>query len=274
VKRLLVLLAVLALALPAAAEAKQLTVSSGQVKATLTYSKNASGFGYKGEKLTIARAGQTLFDGVPGPGKCRGTCDPTVGFGSRQPPLIVRDVDEDSEPEVVYTAYTGGAHCCIVAQFYALSADSTHYAPVSHFFGDPGFGIEDLDHNGELEVVTADDAFAYRFTSYAFSGLPLLVLRYSHGVFTDLTTSFPGRLRAESARFWRNYKKLRGNSDDTPRGQISAWAADQYRLGHRKHALAVLRAQGRRGFLAHPGGAAKFIARLDRFLRKHGYTSP
>jgi hypothetical protein len=274
VTRLLVLAAVLTLALPAAAEATQLSVGSGQVKATLTYSKNASGFGYKGEKLTIVRAGQTLFNGVPGPGKCRETCDPTVALGSAQPPLIVRDIDDDSEPDVVYTAYTGGAHCCIVAEFYALSPDSTRYTRVSHFFGDPGFRIEDLDHNGQPEVVTADDRFAYRFTAYAFSGLPLLVLRYSHGVFTDLTTSFPGRLRAESARFWRNYKKLRGNKDDTARGQISAWAADQYRLGHRKHALAVLRAQARRGFLAHPGGAAKFITRLDRFLRKHGYTSP
>jgi hypothetical protein len=252
---------------------KQLTVSGGDVKATLTYSRDSSTFGYKTEKLTITRAGRVLYDDVPHPSACHGfACGPTVGFGPRQPPLVVRDLDGDGEPEVVYSAYTGGAHCCSVGQFFSLAGGGKRYSTVDRLFGDPGFGIEDLNRDGRPEVVTADDAFAYRFTFYAASGLPLLVLRFDHGRFAEITRRFPGRLRREAAEFWRTYKKIRKSHDDSPRGQISAWAADEYRLGRRKHALAVLRGEVRSGFLAQPGGGAKFIRTLDRFLRQRGYA--
>jgi hypothetical protein len=270
----LALFAVLALALPpAGADAKQLRVTGGQVKATLTYTRSSDPTGYKTQNLTIERAGQKLFTGVPSIKACKGfECSPTVGLGPRQPPLIVRDLDGDGEPEVVYSAFTGGAHCCSVAAFYELAAGATRYASVERDFGDPGFGIKDLDHDGLPEVVTADDAFAYRFTSYAFSGLPMLVLRYDHGHFKGITSGFKTRLRTEARDFWKGYKNLRASKDDTPRGQISAWAADEYRLGRRTHALAVLRREVRRGHLAHPGGGASFIRALDRFLKRRGYA--
>jgi hypothetical protein len=271
------LIAILALPLalpPAGADAKQLSVTGGQVKATLTYKRNSDSTGYKTEKLTITRAGAELYSGVPSIKACKGfTCSPTVGFGAAQRPLIVRDLDGDGEPEIVYTAFTGGAHCCIVAEFFELASDDSRYSSVDRAFGNPGLGIKDLNHDGRPEVVTADDAFAYRFTSYAFSALPMLVLRYDHGHFSAITANFKGRLRAESKRLWRGYKTLRPHRDDTARGQISAWAADQYRLGRRKHALAVLRREVRRGYLSQPDGGTKFIRTLDRFLKKHGYAA-
>jgi hypothetical protein len=100
----------------------------------------------------------------------------------------------------------------------------------------------------------------------------MLVLRYDHGRFKNITANFKGRLRAEAKLLWRGYKTLRPHHDDSARGQIAAWAADQYRLGRRAHALAVLRREVRRGFLSHPGAGAKFIRRLDRFLKKRGYA--
>jgi hypothetical protein len=274
VKPLAALVAVLALALPASAAAKQLTVSGGGVKATLTYSRDPSSFGYRTDKLTITRAGQELFSAVPSLKACKDfPCGPTVGFGPGLPPLVVRDLDADGEPEVVYSAYTGGAHCCSVAQFFELASDGQRYTTAERVFGDPGFGIRDLNHDGRPEIVSADDTFAYRFTSYAFSGLPMLVLRYDRGHFKAITRQFPGLLRKEAAGFWRGYKKLRGSKDDTPRGQISAWAADEYRLGKRTYALGILRREVRHGYLADPGSGAKFINTLDRFLRGRGYAA-
>jgi hypothetical protein len=274
VKAALATLLVALLAPAASADAKQLSVRHGPVKATLTYSGARPSPGATTEKLTITRAGRELYSGVPSIEGCTGsTCSPTVGFGAAQPPLIVRDLDGDGEPEVVYTAFTGGAHCCIVAAFFELASDSSHYLAVDRPFGDPGFGVEDVNHDGRPEIVTGDDSFAYRFTSYAFSGLPLLVLHYAHGHFKGVTTHFKGRLRAESKLFWRGYKTLRAHRDDSSRGQIAAWAADQYRLGKRAHALAILRREVRRGFLSHPDAGTKFIHRLDRFLKRRGYAS-
>jgi hypothetical protein len=271
--RAAILLALLiALLIPATAGAKQVSVSSGGVIATLTYSSDAKNYGFKADGLTIVRNGQKLYDAIPQPAACQGfPCGPTVGFGKGLPPLQVRDLDADGEPEVVYSAFTGGAHCCSIAEVFQLSADATRYTTVDRNFGDPGFGLEDLNGDGRPEVVTADDAFAYTFSAYAFSGLPLSVLQYDHGSFTDITSSFPRLLRREARQFWRGYRQLRRNKDDTARGQIAAWAADQYRLGRRAYALAILRREVRKGFLASPGGGTKFIRDLDKFLRAHGY---
>jgi hypothetical protein len=271
--RAALLLGLLGLLAPAAAGAQQLTVSRGDVSATLSYSRDAADFGYTTEKLTIVRGGQMLYDAIPHPAGCQDfACGPTVGFGFGQPPLIVRDLNADGEPEVIYTAYTGGAHCCILAQVFELAPGGAAYTAADRFFGDPGFGLGDLDSDGRLEIVTADDAFAYRFTSYAFSGLPLQVLRYDHGRFADVTNAFPGALRREAGVFWHAYKRLRKNRDDTPRGLIAAWAADQYRLGKRRYALEILHREARRGYLSHPDASGKFIRALDRFLRRGGYA--
>ena len=263
----------LALLVPAGAAAKRYSARSGSVEATLTYSRDAANYGFKADGLKIVRGGQVLYDGVPHPAECGDLpCGPTVDFGPGLPPLIVRDLDADGEPEVVYSAYTGGAHCCSVAQVFELSPGASGYTAVGRFFGDPGFGIEDLDGDGRPEIVTADDAFAYRFTAYLFSGLPLSVLRYDHGRFVDVTRSFPRLLQPEARQFWRAYKDLRKNRDDSARGMAAAWAADQYRLGKRAHALRMLRKEVRHGYLAHPGGGAKFIRTLDRFLLRRGYA--
>jgi hypothetical protein len=242
------------------------------VTATLTYSTDAQNYAFKADGLTIVRNGQTLYNAVPQPAACQGSpCGPTVGFGKGLPPLQVRDLDADGEPEVVYSAYTGGAHCCSVGEVFQLSADATRYTTADRNFGDPGFGIQDLNGDGRIEIVTADDAFAYTFSAYAFSGLPLSVLRYDHGTFNDVTSSFPQKLRREARQFWRGYLHLRRNKDDTARGQIAAWAADQYRLGKRSYALGILKREVGKGFLAQPGGGKRFIRDLDKFLRGHGY---
>jgi hypothetical protein len=71
--------------------------------------------------------------------------------------------------------------------------------------------------------------------------------------------------------FWHAYKRLRRNRDDTPRGLIAAWAADQYRLGKRKYAVRILHREAHRGYLSRPDGSGRFILTLDRFLRRGGY---
>src|SRR5690349_15442545 len=148
----------------APAGAKTFSAEQGAVKATVTYNKTAV------TRLTIVRNGATLFDAVPGLETCGGApCAPS-GFQG-DPPLRVLDLDGDSEPEVVYSAYSGGAHCCSIAGVFELNAQGTAYTMAEHNFFDPGFQIR-TTASGPL-FFTADDAFAYRFTAYAFSGLPI-----------------------------------------------------------------------------------------------------
>jgi hypothetical protein len=272
-RALLVALAALLCTAPAAS-AKQVTVERGSVTATLSYSKAPDGgYGYRFDGLEISRDGKLLHDGVPAPAPCREfACGPTIGMKGF-PALRVRDLDADGEPEVLLTAFTGGAHCCVIAQILQLEGDRSGYEAVDFDFGNGGFSLRDPDGDGGPEFVSSDEAFAYRFTAYAFSGRPLLISRYERGTLTDVTNSFPGLIRRDARAYWRGYLSLRENHDNTARGQISAWAADQYRLGKRTRALEVLRREARRGYLAStPARGLRWVKVLDSFLRSRGYS--
>ena len=239
------------------AGAKTFSAEQGAVKATVTYNKTTT------TRLTIVRNGATLYDAAPNIESCGGApCVPS-GFEG-DPPLRVLDLDGDSEPEVVYSAYSGGAHCCSIAEIFDLNAQGTAYTTAEHNFFDPGFQIRTTS-SGPL-FFTADDAFAYRFTAYAFSGLPIQILQYANGDFTDRTNDFPALIRKDAKRWRKVYNRARKRTDRTQQGAAAAWAADQYRLGKRASALRFLHAEVKRGHLR-----AKFVKGLDKFLKKHGY---
>ena len=251
------------LAVAAPASAKTFSAQQNGVQATITYTKTST------TNLSITRNGATLFSAAPTIEGCGGPgCVPS-GFAG-DPPLRVLDLDGDGEPEVVYSAYSGGAHCCSFAQVYRF--DGTTYTASEQDFWDPGFRLKDLNGDGVPEWLTADDAFAYRFTAYAFSGLPVQIFRWSAGKFTDVTKSFPAQIKADAKRWLKVYKGARNHRDGTEFGAVAAWAADQYHLGKRSAALRYLRREARAGRLRGPGAhGAKFGKVLDRFLRKRGY---
>ena len=55
---------------------------------------------------------------------------------------------------------------------------------------------------------------------------------------------------------------------------IAAWAADQDLLGHVKLVNRFLHQQAVAGHLNAPfaGGGTQFVAKLEKFLRRHGYV--
>jgi len=162
-------------------------------------------------------------------------------------PLTIADLDGDGEPEVLVDLYTGGAHCC----FYTvvLRYDGHSYEAVTHLWGDPGYELSDLDHDGRPELVSADDRFADQFTAYASSLLPVQVWRYDHGMLTDVTSQYP-----------------------------DAWLADEYRLGLGDEGWAKIRAAYARGELSSPRvdpiwpAGQKYLSALRSFLVKTGYA--
>jgi hypothetical protein len=269
------LLATLALALlPAAAGAKTVSAERDGVTAVLDYTRDKNG-GYVANELTIARNGTVLFDAKPEPEACDGfACWPTVGFGRTIKPLRIVDYEGDGESEVLFTAYTGGAHCCIVGQVFSLSEDQTGYTAVDHNFGDSGFRLRDLGKDGTLESVSNDWRFDYAFTAYAFQGKPIQIFRFEGGEFVDVTGSFLGLVRRDARVYFRRYKKIRARRDGTALGQISAWAADRYRLGKRDATLRFLHREARRGYLRGPGKVKgrRFVSELDGFLLRLGYS--
>jgi hypothetical protein len=245
------------------------TATSGPVTATLSYDHTGDAFEWNNLQLTISRDGTQVFAADPSFGDCASPYCAPAGEAMTDS-VKAADLDGDGEPEVVLDLYTGGAHCCFVSRFYRW--DGTTYVPSDRNFGDPSYRLEDLDGDGVTEIVTADDRFAYAFTAFAFSLLPVRIYDLRAGAWQLVTKRFPDQVRADARANWRYFKKAARQNE--PRGAIAAWVADQFMLGHRSYAKRTLQRLARAKRLPglfSPKSQTKFVRNLLSFLGRHGY---
>jgi hypothetical protein len=266
---LLVVAALCLIATPAALATTQ-TAGAGNVTATFTFQGKVPNF--HGLRLTIARGGAVVYDEPVVSKFCEELCWPGPAVGQR-PSVQVVDLEHTGEPDVVLDLYSGGAHCCTVVQVFSWGAAASRYVETERVFGDPDARVVDLRHDGRFEFLTADDSFAYRFTDYAASGLPIEILTFAGGQFTDVTRSYPALVAKDAARWLKAFEGMAREHYVDSVGVIAAWAADEDLLGHGKLVSRYLHRQAAAGHLNAPdaAGGTKFIANLQRFLRRRGY---
>jgi hypothetical protein len=247
------------------------------ISAVLSYQEGLGGpLPYYDLKFAISRSGTSFYEQPVSSGYCASGCVPEDLSDEPGKPssVSVTDLEGNGQPSVVLELNTGGAHCCTVVQVFSYDPGVMTFRSVERDFGDPGALITDVAGDGKLEFESADDRFAYAFTSYAYSGLPLEILRFEEGRFVDATKAFPAALATDAARWLKVFRANRRSGHGL--GAIAAWAADEEKLGH--HAL-VAHTLSREAQLHNlhseagqgPGGHA-FIAKLQRFLKKTGYT--
>jgi hypothetical protein len=270
-RRMVAVLSVLAaLALPATAAATTQTAHARNVTATFSYT-------FKGDisanvHLTIARGGAVVYSHpVVGPRRVCGTdCRPGGAPGHKSVHVI--DLNHNGSLQVVLDLMSEGAHCCFVEQVFTFHPKTNTYTYASHDFGDPGARIVDLAHNGRHEFLTRDDTFAYRFDSFAASGLPIQILRFSGGYFRNVTRHYP-KLIAAGARLWlKAYKATASQQWQDGSGAIAAWAADDDLLGHSSLVKSYLGQQAATGHINGFVSGRTFVTQLQKFLHRHGYV--
>jgi len=208
--------------------------------------------------LVVTVDGKTILD--------RSLCTPLrCGIATQQTLSLHRL--SGGTPDAVLDYYTGGAHCC----FWSLIVAPTGKTIV-HDWGDAGYKI--VGYQGAPQLVSADDRFAYEFDAFAFSGLPLLIERFSNGGFVDVTSSYPNLVAADAHSWYAAYQS--GIKSHTGLGALAAWAADEDTLGNPKLVARVLARELRHGHLRSDGGAPwkggkAFVAELQTFLKRTGY---
>jgi subtilisin-like proprotein convertase family protein len=251
---------------------EHVTARSGAVSADLSYRE--SDFDYRDINVTVRRADHVALHAPLSRFACRGC--PSSGFNAITPrPLTIRDLDGDGEPEVLVDVYTGGAHCCFYTAILRYLGGT--YRGKTVFWGDPGYSVERLD--GQVVLVSADDHFAYEFTSYAASGLPIQIWRYDRGKLTDVTSELPALVRRDAAMWWGSYLGARRQKEDV-RGVLAAWLADEYRLGLGDEGWKQVRAAFARGEVSAPRvdplwpAGRHYLDALRRFLVERGYATP
>ena len=268
----LVATAVLLVAAPVALATTQ-TAQSGDVSATFTFGGSYPNF--TGLQLSIAQ-GNTVFYDEPVVSKvCGMYCAPGSPSGPGTS-VHVLDLENDGQPDVVLDLYSGGAHCCWIEQIFSFDPGTMTYAMTQRDFGDPGEEIVDLRQNGRYEFLTADDSFAYEFTDFAASGLPIQVLTFSDRRFFNVTRQYPRLVARDAAGWMKAFNSMSKQHYSDSVGVVAAWAADEELLGHSRRVNTFLARQLKAGHLnsalspEEPGGA-RFVAKLRKFLRRHGY---
>jgi hypothetical protein len=259
---------------PGATQTHVQTAQSGTLSASYSFTERS--FRFASEQLTIRDAGQVVYQEPVRAPECDSGCSPE-GIGGGSNPLKFVTLQPGGSPSLVLSLFSNGAHCCSVAQVFSPSPSGT-WTVGSYDFGDPGFRLTDLAHVGVDDFLTADDRFAYAFTDFAASGLPVMVISYAGGQFQNVTRSYPALIRQDARDWLRAFKDQRRSGYGDTTGVIAAWAADEDELGRSATVDRYLATQARAGHLNSGLGnlvpqGFKFVRALRRFLAKRGYLS-
>jgi hypothetical protein len=244
--------------------------SSGQVQAE--FSAQPGEPCLANPRLKITRAGKTLLDAVPP----QSEQSPPCRFAALQ---VVR-LDKQPEPQVVLDFYTGGAHCCTYSLIYQFEPQSQTYKAFQHNWGNRGYRLQDLDGNGVMEFVSADDRFAYAFASYAASPSPIQLWAYQPGKLVDITRQHPKLIYADATRLWQAFQEIRPDCDpkswgNCGEGILAAYLANKYLLGQAAAGWQKVRSvyQGNAcDFNDKCLGRESYFRALETFLKQQGYA--
>ncbi len=259
---------------------------SGALSAVLSYLETAQKHSYvfQGKRTTfttetdsafrvsLSRSGRLLFSKLLG-------CDYCQPGGSEadhpRPSIHFERLAAGADPQALVDLFSGGAHCCFLTDVLLTSGSKVRM--IQELWGDPGYRLADLSHDGLSEFVSTDDRFAYEFTDYADSVLPVKILRLEGASFADVTRSYPQEVEADAASLWALYLKTRRDASSDVRGILAAWAADEALLGRWTGASKALDLALARGDLARgptltgwPTGR-KYLTALHAFLTKTDY---
>ena len=150
--------------------------------------------------------------------------------------------------------------------------DGSKYRQTVEYFGNYGYKLVDLDHDGTPELSAYDERFAYAFGAYADSFSPPVIWHWRAGKLVDATRDFPAVIKANAKEAFRLFTRSKRRHDDiAAHAVLAAWTADQCLLGQSAQAFARLEAARKAGDLGAPKAGARYITQLRAFLKRGGY---
>ena len=140
-----------------------------------------------------------------------------------------------SFPQVVFTYYWAGAHCCTVTKIAAIDPSGSFKEADGGVLDGDGYEFEDLDGDGALELISTDNSFLYAFASYAASVAPLRISKLIGGEVKDVTKESRYRMKLR-----KTLRQMEEHASWNDNGFLAGWAATKSQLGEIRDAWPVL----------------------------------
>jgi hypothetical protein len=101
-------------------------------------------------------------------------------------------------PQVLFMAFSGGAHCCNDVRFAELDGGRWRVLHLGQWNGDVPDRLKDIDGDGRPDLEFRDDRYLYAFGCYACSYAPLQIIAVEGGKKKDVSKErrfFPAHRR-------------------------------------------------------------------------------
>jgi hypothetical protein len=148
--------------------------------------------------------------------------------------VSLQDLDNNQTPEVIINTYSGGAHCCTNLTIYTWIKNK-FIKEETGLLNSGGGEFKDLDGDGKLEFVTVDNAFLYRFSSYAGSFPPSLIYTLKNGRLENVTRKYPKELKLIAEEMYKAVLENRKEKSEI-NGILAGYVAQKILLGEYQQA--------------------------------------
>ncbi len=163
-------------------------------------------------------------------------------LGTQEVSFGVYRVDKDAKfPQIILTAFSGGAHCCTQTWILTKPRDAKDWQAldVGPRDGD-GFALEDVNDDGTWEMISTDNAFLYSFDSYANSYAPVVYSQLAGDRLVDLSSTEAIRSDLERDLAFIEYDAKTDPGRWKSNGFLAGWVASKIRLGQGEDAWSVM----------------------------------
>jgi hypothetical protein len=126
------------------------------------------------------------------------------------------DINNDGTPDLIVEAHSAGAQCCSTTTIYSITDKATAYWQQST--GECPVTVEDMNRDGNLELVTCDDVFVRDFCTDDVLPMPPVVYRYDviRRTFIPDTPAFAGQFSEKLKRHLAEAEQLVGSPTVDP----------------------------------------------------------
>jgi hypothetical protein len=149
--------------------------------------------------------------------------------GSTSALKFLRVDPTSSNAHVIFSSFSGGAHCCTETQFASADSQGSWYVVNGRIIdGEVGYEFKDLDGDGTYELVSSDNDFLYAFGCYACSTMPPRIEKLIGQKFVNVTRD------VRYQKFLREALKrmeTRADSNSRSNGYLGGWVASKSLVG-------------------------------------------